>query len=204
MRTVSLFLLLTAAAGIGSAEAGLRENSWELGASFTHVDGDRDAGVDNGTGGTLRCGYSMSEKIEAEVLLLLSSADVNLLGVRDIPAEFDHGIVQIVGNFLNDRGYKHVPYISAGIGIINVTVDPFTAIVGNEQTPDPNDTVSEKQPEAFDSAALLSLAVGSRYFFNEDWAIRYELRYFHHDAFDEGQDVFVLDVGASWVIGGQR
>ena len=187
MRTVSLFLLLTAAAGIGSAEAGLRENSWELGASFTHVDGDRDAGVDNGTGGTLRCGHSMSEKIEAEGLFTVSSADIN-----DVPGDIQQGLVQVVGNFLNDRGYKHVPYISAGIGIINVTVDQFV---------DEND---EKHPEAFDSAALLSLAVGSRYFFNEDWAIRYELRYFHHDAFDEGQDVFVLDVGASFVIGGQQ
>jgi hypothetical protein len=73
-----------------------------------------------------------------------------------------------------------------------VTIDPFTDRNGNRQV------------EAFDSAALLTLAVGSRYFFNENWAVRYEARYFHHDAFDTGQDVYVLDVGVSWVLGGRQ
>jgi len=192
MRKVSLFLLLVAVAGFGSAEAGLRENSWELGASFSHIDGDHDVGVDNGTGGTIRCGYSVSEKMEAEVLFSMNSADVDPALGKNVPADFQRGIVQVVGNFLNDRGYKNVPYISAGVGVINVTIDPYT---------NRND---DDKPESFDSAALLTLAVGSRYFFNENWAMRYELRYFHHDAFDQGQDVFMIDLGASFVLGGQR
>lgn len=191
MRKVSLVLLLIAA-GLGSAEAGIRENSWELGASLTHVDGDKGVGVDNGTGGTVRCGYGISDKIQAEVLFSVNSADVDPPLGRNVPADFQRGIVQVVGNFLNDRGYKHVPYITAGIGIVNVTIDPFTNRNGNDE------------PESFDSAALLTLAAGSRYFFTEDWGIRYELRYFHHDAFEQGQDVFVIDVGASFVLGGQR
>lgn len=192
MRKVSLALLLIFAAGLGSAEAGIRENSWELGASVTHVDGDRDAGVDNGVGGTIRCGYAISEKLQAEVLFSANSADVDPLLGSNIPADFRRGMVNVVGNFLNDRGYKHVPYISAGLGVINATVEPFT---------NRND---DDVPEAFDSAALLTIAVGSRYFFTENWGARYELRYFHHDAFEEGQDIFVIDLGVSFVLGGQQ
>ena len=100
-------------------------------------------------------------------------------------------MVQVTGNFLNDRGLKNVPYFAAGVGAIQMTVDPFTDSSGN------------REPEAFDSAALLTIAVGMRTFLSENWGLRYETRYFHHDVFEEGQDEYVVDVGLTFVLGGQ-
>lgn len=176
-------LLLFASA----AEAKNRDKSWEFGALIAHLDGDRDAGVDNEIGAELRVGYNFTAKVEAELNVLLASGETS---GRD--ASYTRTVAVVTGNFLTDRETPWIPYISAGLGIVTETVDATEDSLGNEIL------------EAFDAGTILTLGGGARYFWNDNWAGRFEARYNHHDAFGQNQDEYVLAAGVSWVVGGAR
>ena len=129
--------------------------------------------------------------------------------------EFRRAIVTVTGNFLTDREGNTIPYISAGLGFIQETREgyPFEAKYFHSAD-DPNDPntlriitlqdTSGDVPEAFDSSAILTLAVGARTFFNDNWGIRYEVAYSHHNSFQVNQDEYAVRVGATWIFGGQK
>ena len=189
MRKATLFatLLLTTVAFVSSIEAKTRDKSWEFGASAVHFDTAFDAGVDNSVGPELRFGYNFSSKVGTEVQLSSTSTEHD--GEDD---DFVRAVGVIVGNFLTDRDTKTVPFVLAGVGVIQETRKAFTDGSGVEVA------------ESFDSSALLSIGVGARTFFTDNWGIRYEVRYNHHDSFTKGQDEYLAAIGISWVVGGQK
>lgn len=188
MRKAPLFvILLTAALCAPDASAKNRDKAWEFGAFVTHVDGDRvSASVDNSFSGGIRIGYNFSSRVEAELMISANSSEV---AGRD--ADFVRAIGVITGNFLTDRETRTIPFVTAGLGVINETRDAFT-----------DRSTGKRVLESFDSAAVLTLGVGARTFFNENWAIRYEVRYAHHDTFEVSQDEFFVAIGATWMVGG--
>ncbi len=198
MRKAPLLLLaMTGIVSIPDAEAANRDKSWEFGAGVNYVDGatsgpaasdpsEFEPQVDNAGGYGLRVGYHVTAKSEVEFLVQMNSTDV---GGRD--ADFLRASFGVVGNFLTDLDGSTIPYLTAGLGIIQETRDAVT-VEGVEVL------------EAFDASTVLTIGFGARTFFNENWGIRYEARYYHHDNFDESQDEYVVDVGVTWILGGQQ
>ncbi len=188
MRKAPLFLTLIASVMfLPAANAKNRDHSYEFGLGFAHVDADSHEGIDNSTGPTIRFGYHFSAKIEAEVHAGWSSTQV-----YGHDADFLRTAALITGNFLTDRETNTIPYVSAGLGVINETIKSYKDSNGNQVL------------ESFDSAALLTLGVGARTFFTDNWAIRYEGRYNHHNTFDMNQDEYVVSVAVTWIVGGEK
>jgi len=114
----------------------------------------------------------------------------------------------ITGNFLTDRETRTVPYLTAGLGVIQETREGYSYEFTVRNTPDPNmplnftDRVETARiDERFDSSAILTIGVGARTFFTDNFGVRYEVRYLHHDSFDELVDEYVTSVGVTWVLG---
>ncbi|HKY31260.1 MAG TPA: outer membrane beta-barrel protein [Candidatus Polarisedimenticolia bacterium] len=180
MRKAVLYLVLVPMLAYATAaQAKNRDKAWEFGAYAAHVDADRDAGVDNAVGPELRFGYNVTAKVGAELLYGRTSTEV--LG---IDTEFQRVAVVVTGNFLTDREISTIPYITAGLGIITGEVDT--------------------EPEAFDAGTILMLGVGARTFWHDDWGVRYEVRYNHQDWFEENQDEYVLALGITYLLGGEK
>jgi opacity protein-like surface antigen len=182
-----LLMLLTTVGFVSNAEAKNRDKSWEFGAMYQHIDADRGSGVKNSYGEELRFGYNFSSKVEAELLYGVTSTDH-----LENDDDFVRILAIITANLFTDRDTKTVPYISAGLGVIQETRSAFT---------DPN---GMRVFESFDSSAILTLGAGARTFFNDNWGVRYEARYNHHDSFTLGQDEYLLAVGVTWVVGGKK
>ncbi|MGH9867902.1 MAG: outer membrane protein [Candidatus Polarisedimenticolia bacterium] len=188
MRKAPLVLVLIPLILSASAiEAKNREKAWELGGLAAHIDGDSDSGVDNAIGWELRIGYNISDRIESELVIQPSSGET--FG-RD--ASYLRTTLNVTGNFLTDRETPWIPYITAGLGVITMTIDATTDSLGNEVL------------ESYDSAGILTLGVGTRYFWSDNWGARVEARYNHHDAFSENQDEYVLALGVTWLLGGAK
>ena len=168
-------------------EAKNREKAWEFSALAAHIDGDRGSGVDNTIAPELRIGYNISDRIETELVIQPASGET---AGRD--ASYLRTTVNVTGNFLTDRETPWIPYISAGLGIITQTIDATTDSLGNEVL------------ESYDAGGLLTLGVGTRYFWSDNWGARVEARYNHHDAFSENQDEYVLALGVTWLVGGAK
>ena len=191
MRKAPLVLMLIASvAFVSTAEAKIRDKSWEVGAFVGHVDGSSNGGVDNGEGFGLTAGYCFSPKVEVEALLQRNSADVS-----DHDAQFTRLTLGITATFLADRETRTLPYVSAGLGTIQEKIYAYT---------DDRSGTNVRVAESFDASALLTIGVGARTFFSENWAVRYEVRFNHHQAFDEGQDEYEVHAGITWVVGGQK
>jgi len=176
-------LILSASA----LEAKNREKAWEFSGLVTHIDGDSGSGVDNALGPEARIGYNISDRIEAELVLDFASGET---AGRD--ASYMRSTVNVTGNFLTDRETPWIPYVTAGLGVITHTIDATTDSSGNDVL------------ESYDAAAILSLGVGTRYFWSDNWGGRMEARYNHHDSFSENQDEYVLALGVTWLVGGAR
>jgi hypothetical protein len=114
----------------------------------------------------------------------------------------------ITGNFLTDRETNTIPYITAGLGVIHETREGFPFDYTVRITPDPNvpttftdEVRSGEVTERFDSSAILTIGVGARTYFSDNFGVRYEIRYMHHDSFDELVDEYITTVGATWLLG---
>lgn len=255
MRKPHLFLLILTATMVfvTTAEAKIRDKSWEFGAAIGNVDGDRGANIANGTAFELRFGYNITAKVEAELSLSSEQSEHGDLPTNQELAEqataesgfipcpgnvqpsdppcisgftavkgtkvnddhFFRAILSITGNFLTDRDTRTIPYITAGFGIIQEKRDgfPFTADLVESvdhdmdpNTPRQNTTVTHHSDvfESFDASAILTLGVGARTFLSDNWGVRYEARYNHHDSFDAVQDEYVISAGVTWVVGGKK
>ena len=189
MRKIHLFaLMLLATIGfVSNAEAKNRDKSWEFSAMVSHYDPDHNTGVKNSIGEQIRFGYNFTKKIEAEFSYSITSTEID--GHDD---DFVRALGHITASFLTDRDSHTLPYISAGLGVIQETRAAFT------------DSTGTRVLESFDSSAILTLAVGARTFFNDNWGVRYEVQYGHHDSFTLGQDEYVISAGITWVVGGQK
>ena len=194
--------------------------------------------IENSAAYGLRFGYHFSAAVEAEVFADYQSSEApvsddtitffampaDLIDPDPTSGESFQGIapgsadsedvtvlragLAITGNFLTDRDGSTVPYITAGLGVIQETREgfPFDYVV--RITPDPNvpttftdETRSDEVNERFDSSAILTIGVGARTFFTDNFGVRYELRYIHHDSFDELVDEYLASVGVTWLLG---
>jgi opacity protein-like surface antigen len=192
--------------------------------------------IDNSPSYGLRFGYHFSAAVEAEFFADYQSSEAptsadtvtffampsdlvdpnmneSFQGVAPGTAESEDVTVlraglAITGNFLTDRDGSTVPYITAGLGVVQETRDgfPFEYVV--RTTPDPNipqdfaeETRSSEVNERFDSSAILTIGVGARTFFTDNFGVRYEIRYIHHDSFDELVDEYLTSVGVTWLLG---
>jgi len=163
-------------------EAKNRDKSWEFAGMVAHIDGDHSQGVDNTIGPELHVGYNITARTEVELILNTASGET---AGRD--SSYLRSTLHITGNLLTDRETPWVPFITAGLGIITETID-----------------ATETEAESFDAGTILTLGVGTRYFWNDNWAGRVEGRYNHHDAHEENQDEYVVALGISWLLGGAK
>jgi len=191
MRKAPLFLMLIACvAFVTTAEAKTRDKSWEFGALVGNVDGSSNSEVDNGIGYTLLFGYNITAKVETELSFQRDSADV-----AGHDTQFTRTVLGITATFLADRETHTLPYVSAGLGTVQEKIYAFT----DESSGSP-----VRVAESFDSSAMLTIGIGARTFFTQNWGVRYEARYNHHDGFDQGQDEYQVSAGITWVVGGQK
>jgi len=189
MRKAPLFLTLIASLMfLPAAQAKNRDKSWEFGAAVGHMDADGGSGIENSVGPLIRAGYHFSAALEAELSLSSTSTDVD-----GHDADFLRAMICITGNFLTDHETATIPYVTAGLGVINETIKGYT-----------DKATGDEILESFDSAAILTLGVGARTFFSENWGIRYEARYNHQNSFDQNQDEYVVSAGVTWIVGGQK
>ncbi len=140
--------------------------------------------------------------------------------------------IALTANFLTEKDANTKPYLSVGLGFITEERDGAVFCVDTDTGPkdlngnqitscadvtpdgrvlDPNrprlnpgeifwvTTLDEK-----DTGSLLTFAVGARTFFSDRFGIRYEGRYYHHEAFNANQDAFELTAGATFVLGGKK
>ncbi len=191
MRKAPLFLMLIACVVfVTTAEAKTRDKSWEFGALVGNVDGSSHSEVDNGIGYTLLFGYNITAKVETELSFQRNSADV-----AGHDTQFTRTVLAITANFLADRETRTLPYVSAGLGTVQEKIYAFT----DESSGSP-----ERVAESFDSSAMLTIGIGARTFFTQNWGVRYGARYNHHQGFEQGQDEYEVNAGITWVVGGQK
>lgn len=138
--------------------------------------------------------------------------------------DFLRGFAQVTANFLVDRETRTKPYLSGGVGVVSETREAFpysatyqTTAPDNTLCPDGTEgpdgdnlretctyTQTGDNPERFDSAFLITLGAGARTFFSDWFGVRYEARYLRHDTFVEGQNEWLVTVGATFVLGGEK
>lgn len=198
-------------------------------------DSDTLTKIDNSSSLGLRFGYNFSPTVEAEIFADYQSSQAptsdnatSLFGMPEMQIDPNMGeaflgvtggaededitalraVAVITGNFLTDRETNTIPYITAGLGVIQETREGYTYEFTVRTTPDPNvpttftdSTRTDKINERFDSSAILTIGVGARTFFSDNFGVRYEIRYIHHDSFDELVDEYITSVGITWVIG---
>ncbi len=178
-----------------AAEAKNRDGAIEVGLMANYFDTDQFRSdeiepLEKSAGVSFRFGYHFSAALEVEFLGTFQPTE-NVSKTRDV--DVIRALILITGNFLTDRDIRTVPYVSAGLGVIQETREAFTPPGGG---PEVN--------EAFDSSAVLTIGVGGRTFLTDNFDVRYEVRYAHHDSFDELQDEFISSVGITWVVGGHN
>ncbi len=138
----------------------------------------------------------------------------------------------LTANFLTESDSATIPYLSVGLGSVvedraasqfclDLQPDPDPnaagAVACSDITPDghvkdPNQNIPNPEEEVSwqthlneqDSGVLLTVGLGARTFFNDWFAVRYEVRYYHHDTFDQNQDAFEATAGATFILGGRR
>ncbi len=138
----------------------------------------------------------------------------------------------LTANFLTESDSATIPYVSVGLGSVveeraasqfcldlKPDADPNSSaavacsdITPDGQVKDPNQNIANPDEEVSwqtfldekDSGTLLTVGIGARTFFNDWFAVRYEVRYYHHDTFDQNQDAFEATAGATFVLGGRR
>src|SRR5262249_6518771 len=123
-----------------------------------------------------------------EMELAYGFTDTQRLGHDD---SFRRTVLLITGNLLTDRDTKTVPYISAGLGIIQETRAAFTGPAGPVF-------------ESFDASAILSIGLGARTFSTDSLAAGQEAHYNRQDSFDQGQNEYILSAGITWIVGGKK
>ena len=193
--------------------------------------------IDNSSSYGLRFGYHFTAAVEAELFVDYQSSEAPtdddtvtfyempqddldpdpnagelFIGTSPGPDSEDvtvlRAVLAITGNFLTDRDGSTVPYITAGLGVIQETRDGFP-FEYDVSVADPNlglptrvtETRSGEVGERFDSSAILTIGVGARTFFSDNFGVRYEIRYVHHDSFDELVDEYITSVGVTWLLG---
>lgn len=141
--------------------------------------------------------------------------------------EFTYYSLGLTANFLTETDSSTLPYISVGLGsaeerrdgrqfCIDLIVDanPWTCadILPDGRLADPSSGIQnptqqvswQTELDRRDTGTLLTLGGGARTFLVDWFAVRYEVRYYHHDTFEINQDAFEISVGASFVVGGRR
>ncbi len=183
----AVLLALALILGAAPSEAKIRDKSWELFAFVGNLDHRSGDEITNGVDYGLSVGYFGTAKVGVETRFSTDEAEF-----EGNPTTFERAMIELSGNFLSDRDTSTFPYIVAGLGVVSETRDAFE---------DPNGV---EVLESYDAAAVLTMGLGARTFFHDDWAIRYEARYFHHDLFEASQDEYEISAGVSWILGGKR
>ncbi|HXI03490.1 MAG TPA: outer membrane beta-barrel protein [Candidatus Saccharimonadales bacterium] len=139
--------------------------------------------------------------------------------------EFDYYTIGLTASFRTATDARTLPYITVGMGSVVQTragarfcvdLKPGSSVTCADVNPDgtkkdPNasfDPGVEVSWQEFlpreDTGTLLTVGAGARTFFTDWIGVRYEVKYYHHDAFDENQDTFEGTFGATFFLGGRR
>lgn len=144
---------------------------------------------------------------------------------RQATTEFEYYTIGLTANFRTETDARTLPYITVGMGSVvqsraaaHFCVDLKPA--GSITCADVNPNGTKKDPNAGfdpsvevawldflpreDTGTLLTVGAGARTFFTDWVGVRYEVKYYHHDAFDENQDTFEGTFGATFFLGGRR
>lgn len=143
--------------------------------------------------------------------------------------------IGLTANFRSEtEGARVIPYLTVGLGAATQERDEYKGCVqiasiafdlnnpNNEVTCDdldleteqpkdptvavnPNDFDFPEDGERSDTGTLLTAGLGVRWFVTPRFGLRGEIRYYHHDTFDQNQDAWpAVDLGVTFLLGGQN
>ena len=180
--TATIFVLAAIASILfaSSASAQFEAGNWEVGFTVGAIDFDDNVRDGSSTEPfiTARAGYFFTDNFELE----LQAGDTHNIFSPDLQVVFLNG----VWNFLPEN--KVVPYVSAGVGLADLTLG--TRLFG--------DSVSVN-----DDSTAFQAAVGTRFMFTDEsrWGMRVELASIFEDTFDESSNHLLLSGGFTFRIG---
>jgi opacity protein-like surface antigen len=163
-----------AALGPGNGEIGFNYGSTQL---------DSDTGFDSATSLAVRGGYFFNRNFEIEGQLASSSEDTEVLGTN-VDGKFRMYMVNGVYNFQTPK--EIVPYVLAGVGMMDTTVEDSTGSIS-------------------DNSTAYQLGAGSRFFFGKTkkTAFRFDVSMIQASTFDETSTHTNVSAGFSWRLGGR-
>jgi OOP family OmpA-OmpF porin len=192
MRYLKVGLLTTLAALLFTAattQAGQREGAFSLSPMIGYHGFEGDQNTDDGLIGGLSLGYNVNKRWAAELEVRYTNAER-----ENVASQQDLDIASVGINALyhfNPDG-PLVPYVSAGFG----------ALLFNWGAVD-NDTDDEDY--------MMNWGVGAKYFINDDFALRMDLRHlidlhsdreWDHNGGDDMDHNYLATVGLYWQFGG--
>lgn len=190
MKCIKAGLLATLVALLcltGMAQAGQREGAFSLSPMLGYHLFEGDQHTEDGFVGGLSLGYNVSKRWAAELEVRYTDTETDLSGVPNEDVDVWSVGMNALYHFNPDGPF--VPYISAGFGGMFFLVDNF------------------KDDEDY----MMNWGVGAKYFFNDDTALRVDLRHVVDFHSDRGWDQFERDehdnnllatAGLYWQFGG--
>ncbi|MBI3448552.1 MAG: porin family protein [Acidobacteria bacterium] len=204
-------------AAVTATPAGIRDKAYEVGVYGGVENGDHRTSVKSGGSFGIRAGYLFTKKIMAELTVdgFPASRDITervgdpSLPVLQVPvqtkpsATFVSYMLGLTANFLTERDTKTNPYFNVSLGFVNESRGSSDFSVRTNPN-DPNSVVAGTILARKDTGTGLSVSAGARTFLRNNFGIRYEIRYIHHDTFTINQDGFQFSAGATFVLGGKK
>ncbi|HZE89924.1 MAG TPA: outer membrane beta-barrel protein [Verrucomicrobiae bacterium] len=204
-------------AAVTAAPAGIRDKAYEVGVYAGIENGDQRTSVPSGGSFGIRAGYAFTKKIMAELTVDGFPASRQItervgdpsLPIQQVPIEtnpsatFVSYMLGLTANFLTERDVKTNPYFNVSLGFVNESRGSSDFTVRTNPN-DPNSVISGTVLARKDTGTGLSVSAGARTFLRNNFGIRYEVRYIHHDTFAINQDGFQFSAGATFVLGGKK
>ena len=195
-----LILLLVLACIPSAALAEIGEGKLELGAFLGEEFFSSGSQADDDFVVGIRAGWRFGQRFEAE--MIYDFIDTNEKVFHGIIEEVESLSVRFVWNYWSSANGRARPYVSAGVGDIDVTINT-TALNPAELTQLTKGWVSNipkvmgmtPQGSFNDNDTLISVGAGMRVFLKRNTAFRYEIRAKDYEVFDISTTDLELTVG---------
>jgi opacity protein-like surface antigen len=177
------FLVMAALALSTPALAAIDKGDGEIGFDYGSTQLDSDTGFNSATSLGLRGGYFFKPSVELEGQFSSSSDTVDVSG-NSVDGTFRMYMVNGVYNF--NAPHQVVPYVMAGVGMMDDQVKEFGASVS-------------------DSSSAFQVGAGSRFFIGstKTAAFRIDLSMVQESTFDQVSTHKNVSAGFSWKLGGK-
>ena len=187
LRVGLLATLVTTLCLAGMAQAGQREGAFSISPMVGYHVFEGDQNTDDAVAYGLSLGYNVSKRWATELEVRYTPTETSQKGVQDEDIDGWSAGINALYHFNPDD--LLVPYISAGFGVMFFDNDGYDD----------------------DGDYMMNWGVGTKYFVNDDTALRLDLRHvldFHsdrpwdHGGGDEVDNNFIVTAGLYWQFGG--